>query len=338
MRGFRSHEGEVVILADPDILGHFLNMVFTKGSTTGDATNGYTHPFTVGTPDSYTMEIKKGDSVVRYFGVRIDELKLDFADGRLQVTASVKAMGQVSTAKLGVALSGASTEAILSDVYDLAPNRGLVVGDKLSINGTEVTLTSVDVDGVTVGFSSTSITASVGAEIFLKPLTVTQPTLQEPFLMGNLLVGFGVDESDATSNAVQADSTPLYDLSISIKNNLFAQNGTNQVDPVLIAPQIREASIECKQLYSSTAQRSAWLSRSKQAITFIFKGKHIKTDYTTFEQLTLKCHNVKLIENGNPLNVGEFISDEQTFEVLYDNTDAKAVTVELINRSAGTVY
>lgn len=338
LRGFRSHEGEVVVLADPDTLGHFLNMTFTKGSTTGNATDGYSHPFTVGTPDTYTIDIKKGDHVVRYFGVMVDELKLDFSDGQLQITASISALGQFSVAKLGVTSAGAVTSVTLDDDYDIAPNRGLAVGDVIDVDGVALTLSSVDANGIAVGFSSTTVGKSAGATVKLKPQAVSFSTLQDPFYFGNLLVGFGADESEATTNATQANSTPLYDLSISFKNNLFKQNGSNRIDPVLIAPRTREAQIEVKQLFENADQRKAWLNRSKQAITMKFFGKFIKADFTTQELFTLKFHNVQLLENDNPLSVGEFIQDEQKFEVLYDNADAKALTMSLVNRTAGTDY
>jgi len=342
LRGFRSHEGEVVVLGDPDTIGHFLNMVFNKSATSGDATNGYTHTFVATTPsampDTYTVEIKKGDHVVRYFGVRVDEMKLEFSDGQLQITASIKAMGAFQSANLGVTSAGAVTSITLDDEYDISPNRGLAVGDKLDCGGVEIVLTSVNSNGIAVGFSSITVGKSAGEKIFLKPLTVTLPTLQDPFYLGNIIAGFGADESTATTNATQSASTPLYDLAITFKNNLFSQNGSNRIDPVLVSPTLTEAQIECKQLFADTTQLNKWLTRAKQAITFKFQGKFIKTDFTTQELLTLKFHNVKLLENGEPLKVGEFIMDEQAFEALYDSVDAKAITCTLVNRTAGTAY
>lgn len=339
LRGNRSHEGELSVLADPDTLGHILNMVFTKGTTTGDA-DGYTHPFTVGNGDSYTFEIKKGMYAQRFFGVHADEVTLEFDEGQLVANMSVKAMGQVGIMSLGVALTGAGmTDIVLDDEYDLNPSRGLVVGDVLVIGSDEVTILTIDADGVTITFASATLTYSVGEAIYLKPQTVIQPSLQDPFYMGNALVGIGADESTATTNAgAKATATPAYDMAITFRNNLFAQNGTSQFDPVTIAPRTREAGVNLSQLFESEAQRQAFLDRAKQAITAIFKGKFIKSDFTTQELLTLKCHKVKLIENDNALEVGEFIKDEQNFAVLYDDTDAKALTVELVNRTAGTDY
>jgi len=339
LRGFRSHEGEIVILGDADTVGHFLNMVLAKSSTTGDATDGYTHTFAVGTPDTYTIEIKKGNHVVRYFGVSVDELKLDFVDGQLQVTASIKAMGQFSVATLGVTTSGAVTSITLDDEYDIAPNRGLVVGDKLDVDGVEVTLTSVNANGVAVGFTSTTVGKSAGVRVFLKPQTVSLATLQEPLRLGNALVGFGADESAATTAAgSRSTATAVYDLSVTFRNNLFVTNGSNRLDPVLITPRSREAELMLKQLFATVEQRTKFLERGKQGVTMVVLGKFIKSDFSTQEKLTIKFHDARQTDHGYALNVGDLIMDEQNFAALYDSSDAKAVSVELVNRTAGTAY
>lgn len=339
LRGNRMHEGQIVVLADPDNLGHILNMVMTKGTTTGDSTNGYTHPFTVGNGDSYTFEISKGGYAQRYFGVYVDEVTIGFQDGQMQLTLSIKAMGQFSVAQLGVATSGLVTSLTLDDNYDIAPNRGLVVGDKIVIGSNELTLTSVDAGGLLVGFTSTSLTYSIGEQIYLKPLTVSNPALQDPFYLGNILVGVGVDETAATTAAgSRSTATPVYDLEIKIKNNLFSQNGSSRFDPVQIIARTREAMVTLKRLLESENQRTALMHRTKQAITLIATGKNINPDFSTSELLTVKFNNVKLIESDNALAVGELIADAQQFEVLYDDTDGQAMQATLVNRSAGTVY
>lgn len=336
LRGARQHEGEVVVLADATVLAHFLNMVWTKGATTGGAT-GYTHPFTVGDPKSYTIEIRKGLYVVRYFGVKIDTLKLGFSDGKMQLTASIKAKGQVSTFKLGVALSGSVTALTFADDYDEEPTRGLVAGDKVQIGTDELTILTITATGIT--FAATPLTYSVGEPVYLKPQTVALPTLPEPFMFGQALVGVGADETAATTAAgTRATATVVYDLEIELLNSLFAANGSSRHDPAQIYPQTRGATITLKQLLENEDQRAAWLNRSKQAITLIVTGRTIDAGAGTKNKLTLKFHKVKLLENGDPLVSGELINYEQTFKALYDASDAKAITCEVINPVAGTVF
>lgn len=340
LKGNRTHEGEVVVMGDADAFAHFLNMVLLLGSTTGDATEGYTHPFTVGTPQSYTFEIKKGLYAQRYIGVLIDELKLEFVDQLLQMTAVIKAQAQFSISSVGVALTGAGMVSLtLDDNYDISPNRGLVIGDVITVGGIDITLTGVDANGRDVAFASIEVTAAVGDPVYLKAQIASLSTVQDPLCFGNLLVGLGEDESAATTAAgSRATATPVYDLKISIKNNLFNENGTNRIDPFQILPRTKEAQIEVKQLFETVEQRQKYLDITKQAMTIKMFGKNINPDFSTSELVTLIFNKIKLIENDNAIEVGEFINDAQVFEVLYDNSDAQAMEAEVINNTAGTEY
>jgi len=325
-----------VVLADSTTLAHLLNMTYTKGTTTGSAT-GYTHPFTVGDPDSYTIEIKTGPYARRYFGVKVDELVLSFNDGKLEAKVSIKAKGMVGVMSLGIATSGAVTQLTLSDAYDEEPTRGLVAGDQIVIGST--TLTLLTVTATTVTFTSTSITASVGDPIYLKAQTSTIPSLPEPFMLGQVLVGVGADESAATTAAgSRATATPVYDLEMTFRNNLFVANGTQRHDPAAIYPQKREAEVKLSQLFETVAQEKAWLTRAKQAITVIITGRYIDIGTGTRNSFTCKFHNVKLMENASPLKSGELISYEQQFTALYDSSDAKALTLSVVNPTASTAY
>lgn len=343
LRGNRMHEGTLTVLADPDTIGHFLNMVMARSGTSSSGSPlAYTHNYAVGTPKSYTIEIKKGLYAERYFGVYIDELKLEVQDGAMVIVASIKAMGSFSVATLGVALTGAGmTGATLDDEYDISPNNGLVAADVITTaGGTDITLSSVNANGIAVAFSSTSVTASVGDAIYLKPQTPSFATLQDPFYLGNVFAGFGATTSAAaTAAGARSTSTPVYDLAITIKNNLFAQNGSSRLDPVQILQGSKECQIELKQLFTTAAQRQAWLNRTKQAVTFVFNGKYIASNFTTQEKLTLTFNNIKALTSENEIKVGEYIVDDQVFEVIYDTGDAAAMSGVLINRTdSSTAY
>lgn len=340
LRGSRGHAGDIVISGDADNLGHFLNMVLKKGTTTGDAINGYIHPFTVDNPKTYTIEIGKGTYAQRYFGVKGDRLRLEFVDGKLQATLSIKAMGQFSVGALAEALAGLVTSLKLNQEYDLNPTSGLVVGDIIQVKqdvGTYVDLTILTIpDGQSVTFVSTTITAAIGNPVRLKLQTPSFTTLQEPLFQGNALVGVGVNETAATTAAgSKATATPIYEFVLEKMNNLLDAPATGSMEPIKLLPQVREGILTISQLFENEIQHLDWLNRIKQAITLIVSGKIIGTGK---EKLTWKCHKVKLTSNEEPLDVGSYIFDRQTFEMLYDVTDVKAITVELVNKSAGTVY
>jgi len=342
LQGERKHEGDIVIYADADSLGHFLNMTLLKGTTTGSST-GYTHPFTVGEPDSYTIEIQKGPFAVRYFGVKADSLRLEFEDGLLKATASIKAMGQFSVATLKENLSGSVTSLKLAHNYDDKPNTGLVVGDTITLkldSGAyqDIVITSVNTDGETIGFGALSITATAGNPIYLKAQTPSYTGLSKPLMKGNTLVGIASTSALATTNAgAKATATPIYDLIIDIKNNLFDAPATGSKDPYQLLTQLRESQITISRLFESEDQRQKWLDMTKQAITIITLGSVISGG-STKEQLTIKFHKVKLLENNYTAELGSLIQEDQSFEVLYDSTDAMALEVSLVNKTAGTSY
>jgi hypothetical protein len=339
LKGRREHAGTVEFYCDVRTLAHLFNMLYTKGSTTGDATDGYTHPFSPGDPDSYTIEVTKGLYAQRFYGCKIDNLKLEFDNNKLKATADIRAVGQFSVATLDGDLSGAVTELYLQQLYDLKPNSGLVSGDVIVVGGTELTLTSVDSDGLEVGFGSTSVTASDGDPVYLKKQDYSAASLQNILLEGNCLVGVGADESAATTAAgSKANATPVEGLSIEFNNNLFQQAASGQSDPIKIIPGTKSARITLNKLFENTEQHQKWLDKTKQAITVIITGDYIKTDRTTHEKMTAKFYNVKLNPNENPITFGEYIKDNQTFEALYDSSDGKAVALEVVNKTAGTEY
>ena len=90
-----------------------------------------------------------------------------------------------------------------------------------------------------------------------------------------------------------------------------------------------------KQLLETADQRQAFLDIDKQALTLIVTGEHINPDFSTFETMTFKFHNVKLTENPNNLEIGQYIVDDQKFEVLYDDSKGKAIGISLVNLTAG---
>ena len=340
VRGTRLIEGDLVIHADPDSIGHMLNMVYEKGVTTGSAPVGYTHPFTVGEGKHYSIEISRGDFAQRIWGVRGENLKIAFQDNKMIATLSIKALGQFNTASLAVALTGVGmTSAVLKQIYDTRPTDGLVAGDVIRIGAVDITLTSVNADGVTVGFAATDVTASIGDPVFLVAQTPSYSAIVEPLYLGNTLVGVAATSALAdTAAATKATATPCYNLAMDFKNNLLDAIASGATGAAALLNQVREASAEISRLFENPTQYQKWIEYVKQAITMITKGTYIKSDNTTWEQLTFKLHKVKLISNEQPLDVGQYLFDKQKFEALYDSVDGKAIEVNLVNRTAGTEY
>lgn len=339
IQAMRSISGPLSVWADPDTLGHILNMCMTKGVTTGDDSNGYTHPFTPGDGDSYVIEIPRGDFAQRFWGCRGDNLGLKFEDGKLMASLDIKGIGQFSAARLAVALTGAGmTSATFKTDYDPRPTDGLVAGDVIRIGSTNITITSIT-NATTIAFASTSVTASVGDSVFLLAQTPSLSTLSQPFFLRSTLVGVGDDTTEADTNAASRTlASECYDIELAYKNNLLETPASGSFGASSILNRVKEAGLTLSRLFETPEQHNKWLQRVKQAITIIATGDFIKTDFSTSELLTIKLHKVKLINNDEPLDIGEYIFDKQTFEALYDSSDAESIEIELVNKSAGTVY
>ena len=342
LRGSRKHEGDVVVYPDADNLAHFLNMLMLKGTTTGSAT-GYTHPFTIGNPKSYTIEIQKGPYAQRFWGVKADKLKFEFEEQKLKLTSSIKAVGQFSVGTLKEALGGSVTSLKFAHDYDDSPNMGLVAGDVICVEldtglYQDVTLTSVNADMETVGFGALSIIAAAGNKIYLKAQTPSYASLGKPLLQGNSLVGIAATSAlaDAAAGA-KATATPLYEFSFVLSNNLMDAQSTGSQSPVKLIPQTKEAQLTISRVFEETSQHVAWLNSIKQALTMITLGEEI-TGGTTKEQFTIKFHKIKPITNDEANEVGSLIFDKQEMEALYDTVDAKAIEVSIVNKSASGVY
>lgn len=333
LRGSYTVSGDIVALADVEALGHLLNMTYAKGTTTGDATDGYTHAFTPGEGDYYTLEIGMGDYARRIFGAKGASLSITNDDGRLSSTVNIVAMGQFMSGTLKDALTGAVTSLEFDDDEVKNPAYGLAVGDTLVIGSVEVVITVIT--GNVISFSSTSITASAGDAVYLKA-QAPDLTSYVPLSMCSTLVGTGDDETAATTAAgSRTTATPCYDLTLTLDNGKLSAPATGYCGPATILNGTLSASLDAKRLYESPEQAHNFRSRIATAYTIISTGQAIGDGA---EGLTVKLYRTKTTDLSDTLTMGDFIHDELTATALYDSDTAKTVEISLTNRTAGTAY
>jgi len=141
-----------------------------------------------------------------------------------------------------------------------------------------------------------------------------------------------------TAAAARATASPCYDLNVEFDNDLKTEPASGYAGPAVILNGVRSGIVTLRRLFTDPTQYQKFIENVKQAITIISTGRYIKTDLSTSELLTIKINKVKLTNNEEPLNVGDYIYDNQTFEMLYDAGDAAAVTLSLVNRTADTNY
>ena len=343
--GERTHKGTLKVWADPDSLGYLLDMCMQYGSPSGSTPAGYTHPFTPGNPQSYTIEIPRGAYAFRYFGVKGSQLKLAYEDSKLKAEIDVIAVGQFSGARTRDALTGASsTTIVFTQDYDLTPTRGLIAGDVMTVidaadpsKTEDVTISAVESDGVTITLTGAVANSHLaGVMVALKAQTPSFGTIQKPLFFGDTLIGFGATAATAESNAsAKSTATPSRDLVLTYNNNLMSVPFTNYRDNFKLLARQKSLTLTLRQMFEDITQRTKWLEITKQAVSLIISGELIKTTApTTKNQLKITLHKAKLETNGDPLEVGEYIFDDQSFRATYDSGEAKALTVELINKTA----
>jgi len=337
LQGNRKHGGKIKFMGDPETLGYFLQMTMKKGETSGSAGAGYTHPFTVDTANYFTIEVVKGNAVHRFIGCQITKLGFGFENGSLVVEADIIAKAKFNYGTLKTALTGAGMTAVVFDEeYDPEPCYGLVAGDVIqtwaSGVATDVTLATVVSGNKSVTCASTTVTASAGALITLKPQTPSYEALLRPFRFGQMLIGLGADDTASDSAAASYSlATKVDELKLEIDRGIEERHASGDNDPILLEG-VPDASLTLKKLYERAEDIQQWNDIAKKACTIIMTGDEIATGvYATF---TVRLYNIKPKKAENKTKVGEYIYDETEFFVEYDNGDAVALEASLKNAKA----
>lgn len=337
LQGLRKNGGKIKVMADPTTLGYFLDMAMNKSGTTGDATAGYTHIYDVEPSNLYTIEVKKGSYVHRLVSCQISKFGLMFENGHLVIEAEIVAKSKFNYGTLKTALTGAGMVAVVfGEEFDDEPCRGLVTGDTIQtwVNGvaTDIVVATVASDKKSITCEATNVTAGIGSLITLKAQTPSYETLKRPFKFGQMLVGFGANETASTSNsATRALATALDELKLELDKGLEEKHFSGDNDPVILEG-TPDMNFNVKKLLTTAGDVQQWNDIAKKACTIRIVGDEISAGvYCT---LTIKLHNIKPKKVDNKTKVGEYIFDETDYFVEYDNTDGKAVAITLKNTVA----
>jgi hypothetical protein len=198
--GMRSHDGQITVLAEPNTAEFFLDMMLTAGSITG--AGPYTHPFTEGLANSYTLDLAKGQVVHRYWGVEAEMIEPTFDKDKMQFNIDVSARGSFLSRKIA---SVTTTSITFDTTYDPSPTTGLVIGDLVRCMSATTPSTTADftvssiTNGTTVVVNSTAAAYIAGDYFFLRPQTPSY-TILSPFLWGRTQFQFGATAAELCTN------------------------------------------------------------------------------------------------------------------------------------------
>ena len=324
--GMRSHGGEVTFLAEPNTAGYLMDMFMTKGTTTG--ANPYTHPFTISNttnPNSYTVDISKGQVVWRFIGVEISEVGMDFDENKMVFKCKFAALKSFIVREI----SSVSTNVVTFKTnYDASPTDGLVATDLVRIEdvsaGTfqDFTVSSITSTTATLSGSPTGIVA--GDLLYLRPQTPTY-TLREPFLWTK--TEFRI--ADTAANALSAAQTRLEKgAAWTMMHNFEEDEGAKRsgaFDPAALVRTQSDVTLEFKKFFDTPEDFNAFVTNTKKAIVI----RHFSEGSSYEFRVTI--NNLKFMETPVPLKTGEIIYAEGKLVGQYDTSDAQAFDVKVLN-------
>ena len=339
--GQEDYKGTIKVLAEPNTLPHFLNMMLTKGSTTGDDTTGYTHPFTLGdTTKSYTIEFLKGNIPFRFYGVEAKDIAPSFEDNKMVMDISLSALGCFSTVKI----KSASTDTVvLEDSERPNPTKGLTISDSLrlySVSGgtyEDVTISDIDADGKTLTVSTISGTYIEGDLAWLVPLSESY-SIASPFSWARTEFRFGADAAtalSATQTRVEKGSN------WKLINALEADEGAKRSGDFRPAALVRtqgDAEVTIKKFFKDGQEQNRFLQHLSRALVVRhYSPTDAGSDGTESElRMTINEYNIK--ENSVPLNTGEILYNNLVIAPKYKAADSQMFDIKVVNSLAGTTY
>jgi hypothetical protein len=339
--GQEDYQGSIKILAEPKTLPHFLNMLLKKGSTSGNATTGYTHPFTLGdSVKSYTIEFLKGNIPFRFFGVEAKSIAPSYEDNKMVLDVGISALGCFSTVKIK---SATGTTVVLEDGERPDPTKGLTTSDSLRLydvsGGTyeDVTISNIAADGKTLTVSTVAGTYIEGDIAWLAPLTASY-TIVAPFSWGRTQFQFGAD----AATALAASQTRVEkDSSWNLLNALEEEAGAKRSGSFRPAALVRthgDIEVNIKKFFKDGQDLNRFLQHLSHALVIKhLSPAHAGTDLTEAElRITVNEYNIK--ENSVPLNTGEIIYNNLTLSPKYKTADTQMFDVKVINSLAGATY
>jgi hypothetical protein len=327
IKGQRDHGGELTVPGDPNILGYFLDMLFTKTSTTGS--NPYTHVFGLSTttdPNSYTLDIAKGNDVYRYWGVQAREMGIDFSDNQARIPVTVSALGCLSVREIA---SVSTTTITLKTDYDPVPNKGFVASDVVrltkgdGVTTLDTTISSVNADGITLVLGASAASFASGDLIHLRKQTPTY-TLSGYMQFARTQFCFGATASAALS----ATHTPVEPGSgWSLMHMMLPDEGAKRsgaYDPVSLIRGLGDAELRTRIFFDIPEDQNRFMATSKRACV-------VRHYVGTNHEVRVTFNNIVIGENPVNLSANEVLYNDITWRSKYDTADSQHFAVTVIN-------
>lgn len=341
--GIRSHKGDITCLFEANTAAHLFNAELTKGTTTGS--DPYTHPFTLtGQSAFYTYDIGIGNMVKRFWDVQASKITPNFNNNEIQAKVSFSALGSFDGREIASISGSGPYTIVLADpngVYDGNPTKGLLPGDAIRFYdiGTSASVCDTTVTAVTNGTTFTVTTlvsgsmTSVGAGdvVHLRPVAPTLNNMQ-PFLWSKARFYFAANAATALGLATTAHTPVEVGSTFDISHSFSADDGaptSGSHDPTRLDRTTGDISLTIKKLCDTPEDVIAFKNMNKSACVIrMFAGATNQYECrVTFNQLVMDD------PIGN-LKSGEIVYATEKYHTNYNQTDAQAFDVKVLNALA----
>lgn len=328
VHGKRNIDGNIVFLGEPNTTGYLLDMLLTKGTTSGS--DPYTHPFTLSTtadPKSYTVDISKGQVVERYMGVEMSEMGIEFDDSVMKFNCVVTAKNVLS----GRRITGVSTlDLTLADEYTTTPTKGFVATDVIRIFKADGSVIDTTVTSVTEGTDIIAVGSATGvASGDYVALRKSTPSLS---LSGNYFTKERTEFrfADTAANALTATQTKVDSSSIKVMHGILPP--TNRSGARGIASIVRgtgDVETTTKIYFDTLEDHERFTANSKRAVVIrAFAGS------TNQHELRITLNQTILKAPTRPIDINTVIFQDIAWVPEYKDADAQGFDVKIINAVA----
>lgn len=322
--GMRSHNGDVKVLAEPNTAGYLLDMLYTKGSTTG--ADPYTHPFTLSNvtdPNAYTVDIARGQIVFRFIGVEASQLGIEFDENKMLFNIAMSARKALSVVKISGNTTG--TLVLYTD-YDPAPTTGFVVNDLVRIFKADGSVVDTTVSSITDGTTIVVASATGVADGDYMALRAATPSysLLTPFMWGRTEFRFGASASAALSaSQTRIETGSVYTLMHNMEDVEGAKR-SGSFDPAGFPRTQGDVELTTKIFFDTPEDLARFMAVSKRSLVI----RHFSG---TAHELRVTLNNINIKEHNINDNSGEIIYAEIVWSPRYDTSDGQAMDVKVIN-------
>lgn len=328
--GQRSYGGTVEVMAEPNTVGFFFNMLLNKTGTSG--ANPYTHTLALNStaPKSYTVDIAKGNNVFRLLGVQASEIKEVFTNNEMRLQVKLHALK--SFTERGIATISTVT-LTLDTKFTPTPTAGLIVGDLITIYKKGDPTTKLDTtvasitDGVTVVLADSAASFAAGDLLTLKKQSTPATNVLTPFLWSSTEFRF----ADTAANALTAAATPLEEGSEwTITHKMHKDTGelrSGSQDPIEFARLLGDVDIKLKKLFTALDDQAKFQNIEGQALVV----RHFAGATNQYE-LRLTFNDIRIMDGAEPgLAIAELLYSDMKVAPVYKAADGQAFDVKVIN-------